>query len=423
MKAPEGSRRSIAVIGAGIAGLTAAYVLQRDVDVTLYEADDRLGGHAHTHDLASGSQLYGVDSGFIVHNERTYPTLLRLFASLGVATQPAPMSMSIRCDGCGLEYAGAKGLAGMFAQSSALLRGRYLALLAQVPKFHRQARALLDGDDELTLGRFLGNGGFSAYFVNHFVVPLVSAVWSCGPHLVAEYPARYLFTFLAHHGMLSVTGSPTWRTVVGGSHRYVEKASKELTAVRTATPIRTVTRFPGGVSVRDDADVVSDHDAVVIATHADQALRLLGDATTAERRVLGAFEYSRNDTVLHSDPSVLPRRPRARASWNYRLSSCTPPPGDVQVSYDLNLLQQLDAPSPFVVTLNAGLRVPESAVIARMAYEHPVYTPATIAAQRELPALSRGTTAFAGAYHGWGFHEDGCRSGVEAARSLGVVAW
>ncbi len=418
-------RRRVAVVGSGVAGLTAAYVLQRAADVTLYEADDRLGGHAHTHDLTADNRIFAVDSGFIVHNRRTYPSLLRLFAELNVPTRPAEMSMSVHCDGCGLEYAGAKGLTGLFARPRNALSRRFVAMLSQVPMFHRQARALLarSRDDEgpgPTLGEFVAAGRYSAHFVQHFLVPLVSAVWSCGPHRVAEYPARYLFRFLDHHGMLTVTGSPTWRTVVGGSRRYVDAAAKELSAVRTATPVRAISRSGSGADIRDDADVDEHYDAVVIATHPDQALRLLTDPTETERAVLGSFDYSRNDTVLHTDASVLPHRPGARASWNYRLPACRPAAGAAQVSYDLNRLQGLSASTPFVVTLNAGSSIPEDAVLARMSYEHPVYTPAAVAAQQRLPELSTMVTAYAGAYHGWGFHEDGCRSGAAAALALGV---
>jgi len=420
----SGGRRRIAVIGAGVAGLTAAHVLQRSTDVTLFESDDRLGGHAHTHDVPSAAgHTLAVDSGFIVHNRRTYPMLLRLFDELGVATQPTEMSMSVRCEGCGLEYAGARGLAGLFASPAALRSPRYLALLSQVPRFHRRARALVAagaGTAEPTLGEFLRAGRYSRYFVEHFVIPVVAAVWSCGPDRVLEYPARYLFQFLSHHGALSVSGSPTWRTVTGGSRTYVEQAAKNLSAVRTATPVRSVTRWADGVAVRDDADEVAEFDGVVIATHADQALAVLADPSPAQRSALSAFAYSRNVTVLHTDDSILPRHHGARASWNYLLPSCAPTPGAVRVSYDMNRLQRLDAAEPYVVTLNGDDRIRPERVLATMMYEHPIYTPAALAAQRRLPALNDGVTAFAGAYHGWGFHEDGCRSGVDAARSLGV---
>jgi predicted NAD/FAD-binding protein len=421
------SRDRIAVIGSGVAGLTAAYVLQRAHDVTLFEADDRLGGHAHTHDvLADDAGPLPVDSGFIVHNAATYPHLLRLFDELDVETRPTEMSMSIRCDGCGLEYAGARGIMGLFAQPRSVTRPAFLRMLVEVKRFHRQAQRVLSSDapdtggDELTLRDFLAVGGYSPYFVSHFMVPVVSAVWSAAPGVALRYPARYLFAFLANHGMLSVSGSHQWRTVVGGSRVYVERAVKHLTAVNTSTPVRSVSRRAGVVSVRDDADQVTRFDRVVIATHADTALTLLEDATDEERRTLAAFPYSRNETVLHNDPALLPRASGARASWNYLLPGCDATADRVLVSYDMNRLQRLPTTTPYLVTLNATDRIDPGAVVARMSYEHPVYTPESVRAQRDLPALDDGVTAYAGAYHGWGFHEDGCRSGVQAAASLGV---
>ena len=425
------NRPTVAVVGSGVAGLTAAHLLQRHCEVTLFEADGRLGGHAHTHELSTpDGSVARVDSGFIVHNGRTYPNLLRLFAELGVATQDSEMSMSVRCEGCGLEYAGARRLAGLFPRtgsgpSANLARPRYLRMLAEVPRFHRQARRLLatseEIGDELTLGEFLTAGRYSRYFVDHFMLPVVSAVWSAGAELSARYPARYLFRFLDHHGLLSVSGSPTWRTVVGGSGTYVERVAKSLTAVALSTPIRSVHRHPDGVTVRDDADTEHRVDRVVIATHPDQALALLADATDAEREVLGAFEYSRNETWLHTDTSVLPRADAARASWNYLKPACHDRGGSPLVSYHMNRLQRLAEPLDYVVTLNGEGRVAPESVLARMTYHHPVYTPESVAAQRRLPGLTTATTAYAGAYHGWGFHEDGCAAGVRAAAAFGVT--
>ncbi|MBZ4017777.1 NAD(P)/FAD-dependent oxidoreductase [Streptomyces purpurogeneiscleroticus] len=424
-------RRRTAVVGSGIAGLTSAYIVNQDHEVTLYEADGRLGGHAHTHDLASADgRIHRVDSGFIVHNARTYPNLLRLFDELGVATQPSEMSMSVRCEGCGLEYAGARGPRGLFAQPRNALNGRFLRMLAQVPVFHRKAREELagvatgaaDGSGDRTLGEFLGRHRFSPYFVQHFAVPLVSAVWSCAPGTALDYPARYLFRFLDHHGMLSVGGSPVWRTVTGGSQAYVERIAKRLHAVHTATPVRSVARCADGARVTTEDGTTTTYDAVVLAVHPDQALRLLAEPTVQERQVLGAFRYSRNPTVLHTDTSLLPRARGARASWNYLLPTCAATTGYVRVSYDMTRLQRLDAPEQHVVTLNDDGSIPAQRTLARMVYEHPVYTPESVAAQRRLPELNDSVLAYAGAYHGWGFHEDGCRSGVAAARSLGV-AW
>ena len=413
--------RRIAVIGGGISGLTAGYVLSRTDRVTLFEADRRLGGHADTH-------LVGpvpVDTGFIVYNEHTYPLLTRLFAELGVRTRAAEMSMSVRCAGCGLHYAGQRGLGGLAA---GLRRGggRFLRLLADVPRFHRACRRLLAGDtapSDLTFGEFLNDRGFSAYFQAHFALPLVAAVWSCPAGTALRYPARYLFAFLANHGMLSVSGSPPWRTVTGGSRCYVERAAGRLACVRVGTPVRAVRRHPDGAEVRDASDRAHQFDAVVIATHPDQALALLAPATRAERAVLGAFRYTPNPALLHTDARLLPDHPGVRASWNYELGHCQAHPGQaVRISYHMNRLQGLAAGQDYIVTLNGQGAVDPGRIISRMDYAHPAYTPESVAAQRLLPGLNTPVTAFAGAYHGWGFHEDGCRSGAQAARALGG-AW
>ncbi|MDI5961958.1 FAD-dependent oxidoreductase [Streptomyces sp. SL13] len=423
-------RRRIAVVGSGVAGLTAAYVMRDECEVTLYEAGERLGGHALTREVTTpDGRPLGVDVGFIVHNERTYPHLLRLFRELGVATQESEMSMSVRCDGCGLEYAGAKGLAGLFPRPRNALRGRYLSLLAEVPRFHRRARALLrresaspaaGEDDALTLGEFLKEGGFPPYFVTHFMTPLVSSVWSCAPETAMRYPARYLFRFLDHHGMLSVTGAPRWRTVTGGSVEYVDRVAKQLPDVRTSSPVRSVQRFATSARVVTEDGTADRYDAVVLAVHPDQALRMLDDPTPAESRTLGAFRYSLNPTVLHTDTSVLPHSRGAAASWNYLMPSCDAPAAEVRVSYDMNRLQRLRSADRYVVSLNATDRIAPQKVLSRVDFEHPVYTPESVTAQRALPALNTGVTVYAGAYHGWGFHEDGCRSGVRAAAALGV---
>ena len=418
--------RRIAVIGGGISGLTAGYVLSRTDRVTLFEADRRLGGHADTHQVGP----VAVDTGFIVYNERTYPLLTRLFAELGVSTRATEMSMSVRCSGCGLHYAGRRGAAGLIA---GLTRGggRFARLLADVPRFHRAARRLLagaggDGDGDLTFGEFLESGGFSGYFQAHFALPLVAAVWSCPAGTALRYPARYLFAFLANHGMLSVSGSPAWRTVTGGSRCYVERAAGRLGCVRLGTPVRAVRRFPDGAEVRDAAGRAHQFDAVVIATHPDQALALLAPATRTEREVLGAFRYTTNPALLHTDTRLLPDRAAVRASWNYELARCQAARtggvghgGQARISYHMNRLQHLPAGQDYIVTLNGQGAVNPDRVIGRMNYAHPAYTPASVAAQRRLPGLNTPVTAFAGAYHGWGFHEDGCRSGAQAARALG----
>ena len=466
--------RRIAVIGGGISGLTAGYVLSQTDHVTLFEADRRLGGHADTH-------LVGpvpVDTGFIVYNERTYPLLTRLFTELGVSTRPAEMSMSVRCAGCGLHYAGKRGPAGLAAG----LRqggGRFLRLLADVPRFQRSARQLLAGDTagditgdttggtkgdttgglphdiagsapgELTFGDFLDGGGYSSYFQAHFALPLVAAVWSCPAGTALRYPARYLFAFLANHGMLSVSGSPPWRTVTGGSRCYVERVAQRLACVRLGAPVRAVHRHPDGAEVRDASGQAHQFDAVVIATHPDQALALLAPATRAECEVLGAFRYTPNPALLHTDARLLPDRPAVRASWNYELTHCQADQATgrtdqatgrtdqatgrtdqatgradqadhgetVRISYHMNRLQGLPAGQDYIMTLNGQAAVDPDRVISRMDYAHPAYTPESVAAQRRLPELTTPVTAFAGAYHGWGFHEDGCRFRRPGGRS------
>ncbi len=304
--------RSIAVIGSGVGGLTAAYALSARDHVTLFEADTRLGGHAHTHYVDDGEgNVIGIDSAFLVHNDRTYPTLCRLFDDLGIATRDTDMSMSVRDDDARLEYAGARGIGGLFPSLSSLARPRYLLMLAEVRKFHRVATALLDdesaGDGE-PLGAFVARHGFSEYFVEHFMTPLVAAVWSCAPGEAMRYPARYLFFFLQHHGMLSVFGSPTWRTVVDGSATYVRAIADLVDEVATGMPVRSVQRLADGVSVTAGDAPPRRFDAAVIAIHPDQALAALAEPTPAERLVLGAMPYSTNHAQLHSDTSVLPRR-------------------------------------------------------------------------------------------------------------------
>ena len=427
-QSPEGlsaARPSVAVIGSGVSGLTAAYLLNRTHHVTLFETDDRLGGHAHTHDVtAPDGTDHAVDSGFIVHNDRTYPWLRKLFAELQVQVRPTEMSMSVRCEGCGLEYAGGRGLRGVLAQPRRLLDPQFVRMLLQVKRFHRRAAAFLaaTGDSDITTyGEFLEREGFSEHFVAHYAVPVVSCVWSSGREVALLYPARYLFRFLDHHGMLAVSGSPQWYTVVGGSRTYVDRLAAQLPDVRRSAAVTDVTRRPDAVEIKDVTGAVTSFDRVVIATHADQALSLLTDPSDQEVQTLKAFGYSSNETVLHTDSSLLPEATDARASWNYRMSSCTAPEEPTVVTYWMNRLQGHTSGQEFLVTLNARERIDPGDVLAVMDYEHPIYTPESVAAQSNLAGLATDRTVYAGAYHGWGFHEDGCRSGVEAARHFGVT--
>jgi uncharacterized protein len=408
--------RRVAVVGSGVAGLTAAHIAARSAEVTLYEADGRLGGHADTHEVDG----LAIDTGFIVHNQRTYPTLLRLFAELGVRTQPSEMSMSVRDEESRLEYAGARGLRGLFPSLSVLARPRHLRMLGEVTRFHRRARALLTAGpaDDRTLRAFLDEAGFTAYFRRHFMEPLVAAVWSCDPDLALDYPARYLFEFLAHHGMLSVSGSPQWRTVVGGSREYVARVAAGLDEVRVGTKVTSVRETPDAVHVTDGNGETTAYDAVVVATHPDQALAMLEAPTGAQRDALSAIPYSDNVALLHTDTTLLPRAPGARASWNFLRPRG--PRDAVTVTYDLTRLQCLPTDTRYLVTLGGEDLVDPDTVISRMEYAHPLYTPESVAAQRLLPAANTRRIAFAGAYHGWGFHEDGARSGAAAAAHLGL---
>lgn len=427
----HGTPRRIAVVGSGVAGLTAAYVAsdpRNGARVTLLEADSRLGGHADTHDVTDpvGRPL-AIDSGFIVHNRLTYPVLLRLFEELGVPTQESEMSMSITDEVTGLEWAGALGRRGIFPAGAGNHRNpAYLRMLTEIPRFHRQARKLLESStnpagDPTTLAAFLDRGGFTPYFRRHFMEPLVAAVWSCDPETALDYPAAYLFSFLQHHGMLQVFGSPTWRTVTGGSRTYVRALVAALetrgSEVRTGVRVASVRETSDGVEVRTDTGV-EQYDAVVVATHPDQALRLLGEATPLQREVLGALPYARNTALLHTDTSLMPSVEDASASWNFRRPASAQ--DGVLVTYDMTRLQRLPTATRYLVTLGGEHLVDPAKVLVRRDYAHPLYTPASVAAQRRLPEIATDRVAFAGAYHGWGFHEDGARSGLRAAERLGL---
>ncbi|MEO5653276.1 MAG: DUF1365 family protein [Marmoricola sp.] len=423
--------RHVAVIGSGVAGLMAAHVIAPQAHVTLFEGDSRLGGHADTHVFEDGGQEWSIDTGFIVHNERTYPNLLRMFDELGVQTQDSEMSMSVRSDQTKLEYAGALGFSGLFPTWRLAARPEYLRMLVEIPRFHKMARKLLatqaptgaSADEALdeTLGDFLERGSFTPFFRTHFMESLVACVWSCDPAVALEYPARYLFSFLQHHGMLQIFGSPQWRTVTGGSREYVTRIAARLPDIRLNTKVTSLEETSEGIEVTDGNGAVETFDAVVVATHPGQALAMLAEPTPAQSELLSAIEYSPNVAQLHTDTSVLPRLERARASWNYLRR-----PADVDrtvtVSYDMTRLMRLPVPQDgrrYIVTLGGRDLVDPSKVIDTMEYEHPIYTPTSVAAQRRLRECDSDRLVFAGAWQGWGFHEDGARSGVEAAQRLG----
>ena len=409
----------IAVVGSGIAGLGAAWLLSRTHEVVLFEAQSRLGGHTHTHVVQQSGRDYAVDSGFIVFNPSNYPLLTRMFVELGVATQPTTMSFSVHDDRNGLEY-NAGNLAGLFCQPRNLVSPRFWRMLRDLSRFYREAPALLHGQaDGPTIGEYLSTNQYSDLFIRDHLVPMASALWSSPSAQVMEFPARYLVQFMANHHMLQLSGRPEWRVVTGGSSSYIRALQNQWNVqVRLDNGARAVRRVEHGVAVRSVLGIET-FDHLVLACHADEALMLLDEPTQAEQQVLGAIGYQHNETVLHTDARLLPRNRRAWAAWNAHVpahedDACT-------VSYCMNLLQSIDSPEPFIVTLNRSAQIDPAKVLARMHYAHPVYTRASVAAQRrrgEIDGVDR--ISYCGAYWGWGFHEDGLRSAVESVARLGV---
>ncbi len=411
----------IAVVGSGIAGLGAAWLLSRAHDVVLFEAQSRLGGHTHTHRVASSEGELAVDTGFIVHNPDNYPVFTRMLAELGVASQPTTMGFSVQDARTGLEY-NATNLNSMFCQRRNLVSPRFLRMVREIVRFYRDSRSLLALDGEgPTLGEYVREHGYSDLFVEDHLVPMASALWSSPSSSVMQFPAKYLVRFMDNHHMLQVDGRPQWRVVQGGSSSYIAamKANWNV-AVRLSSPVRTVRREAGCVMVAADTGEEA-FDQVVLACHSDQALSLLADPTEEEHAILGAIRYQENEAVLHTDTSLLPARRAAWAAWNAYIPAQVG--ADCTVSYCMNLLQSLRTTETYVVTLNRSDEIAADKVIARMRYQHPIHDHRSVAAQlrrQEINGVSR--TWYAGAYWGFGFHEDGLRSGVEAARELGV-AW
>jgi len=414
----------IAVIGAGISGLGAAWALRRRHDVTLYESADRLGGHSNTVEVTAGGRSVPVDTGFIVYNERNYPNLVRLFGALDVATEPSDMSFAVSIRDGALEYSGTN-LAGLIAQKRNLARPRFWRMVADTLRFYREARALLRRADapDVTLGEFLARGRYSAGFLDDHLLPMGAAIWSTPVAEMLEFPLPTFARFLDNHGLLQLTDRPRWRTVTGGSRRYVARVAAALgpNAIRHAAATR-VGRDADGVAVRDALGETRRFDQVVLACHADQALGLLADAEPHERALLGAFRCQPNRAVLHGDPDLMPRRRSVWASWNY----LAPEPdaarrGAVAVTYWMNRLQNLDPALDLFVTLNPP-RAPRAALVyGSFDYDHPVFDRAAIAAQRAMASLQGvRRTWFAGAWLGYGFHEDGLASGLAVARALGA---
>ncbi len=409
----------VAVIGSGIAGLGAARALSRLHEVVVFERETRPGGHANTVTIPrpGGGDLH-LDTGFLVHNEHNYPLLSRLFRELGVRVQDAEMSFAVSCAATGIEYSAVR----LWSQPRALRNPAVLGLMREVIRFLRSGHdALEERHARSTLDDYVAIEGYSRRFRDLYLVPFAAALWSTAPEKTLAFPVSYAVRFFQNHGLLGFRRHQ-WRTVVGGSRSYVAALTAPLgERLRLGAPVRGVARDADGVEVRTADDVAHRFDAVVVATHAPQALAMLTDADEHERAVLGAFQTTRNSVVLHTDPSLLPRRPASRASWNYLIDDPGRPSPLPTVTYYLNKLQGIDGPEHYCVTLNRDDRIAEDRVIRRLEYAHPLYTFESLAAQRRLPSLDgRRRTYFCGAYHGVGFHEDGLASGLRAAGRLGA---
>ncbi|MGD9309628.1 MAG: FAD-dependent oxidoreductase [Desulfosarcina sp.] len=410
----------IAIIGTGISGMTTGYLLGDEHEVTAYEANSTIGGHTATVDVSLGGRTWPVDTGFIVFNHKTYPHFTRLLDLLKVATQPSVMSFSLQDLQSGLVFCPSS-LNALFIQRKNLVRPQFYRMLVDALRFRRHIRTLLDtGDDRSTLEAFLTARRYSDEFIHRFLIPLGAAIWSAGPDAFKQFPARYFAEFFENHGFLNIIDQPQWRVIQGGSRNYLPALSRPFAGrIRLNSPVVAVNRSAESVTLKTADGQVDAFDHVVIATHSDQALALLADPSETERAVLGQIDYQENQVVLHTDTTVLPIQRAAWASWNY-----LKPQHDrdrVALTYNMNMLQGLDAPETFCVSLNIGDRVDPEKVIRQFVYHHPVYTPESLVARRrhrEISGVNR--TSFCGAYWGYGFHEDGVNSALAVCREFGV---
>ncbi|MEN8686676.1 MAG: FAD-dependent oxidoreductase [Desulfuromonadales bacterium] len=416
--------QTIAVVGGGVAGIVAAYLLQQHHQVTLFEQNDYLGGHTHTIEITDGADAgTAVDTGFIVLNDATYPLLQKFLAHLGVETRVSDMSFGFQCHQTGLVYAGTD-VNGLFAQRCNLVNPKFFHFIFEIARFCRQALQDLEQDavPRVSLGEYLQSGRFSAYMVDNYLVPMAAAIWSTPALRVVDFPAGPFLYFFRNHGLLSMRNRPLWRTVVGGSDSYVKAFSKNFRGqLQLSAPVRSIQREDQQVELTLDDGSTFKCDQVVIACHADQAIRLLESPTELEQRLLSPWRYQKNHTVLHTDCSVLPKLKRAWASWNFTRE----PGGDaehpVYVTYYMNRLQGLKADRDYCVTLNRREPFSAEQVVAAMDYHHPLYTHESMATQEDLPQLNgQNRTYFCGSYFGYGFHEDAVRAGNEVGKAFGV---
>lgn len=409
----------IAIIGGGVSGLVAAYLLHESHDVVLFEAQSSVGGHAHTVEIREETGNIGVDTGFVVFNERHYPKFSKLLSRLEVESLASDMSFSVRCEKTGLEYNGSS-LNRFFAQRRNILSPRFWKLLTGIAHFHVKARSMADFiDPELTISDFLRRHNFSEIVTRQYLLPLTASIWSTSPHLMSEFPARFMIQFLNNHGMLDLVGSLKWRSIRGGAREYVRKLTAPfLEKIRLNSPVRMVERGPRGVQIKTDGNEREHFDEVIFAVPSHRALSMLVHPTSQEQAVLGAIRFQSNRTTLHTDPGFLPERKLAWASWNYHIPAQEQ--NRVEITYYMNKLQNLASKRHYCVTLNrSGLLNPET-VLGRFDYEHPLYTPGAARAQTEHSLISgRNRTHFCGAYWGYGFHEDGVRSALRVCRRFG----
>jgi predicted NAD/FAD-binding protein len=409
----------IAIVGAGISGLVAAYLLSPEHDITVFEANDYIGGHTHTVDISRPDGNVSVDTGFIVFNEKTYPNFIKLIDIIGVAWQPSNMSFSVACEKSGLTFCPSSFNA-LFAQRINLLRPSFYRMLWDAIRFRRASSALLHRkDDRLTLGAYLKNERYSGVFIDYFIIPMGAAIWSAGPNKFMDFPARYFAAFFENHGFLNIKDQPQWRTIQGGSRQYIAPLIAGFKqSIRLNCPVRTVRRHQDGVTLTLGDGNRDSFDQVVIAAHSDQALRMLADPSDKEKEILGAIAYQENLTALHTDASLMPAHRAAWASWNYRI-----PKNDtdrVALTYNMNLLQSITSKDTFCVTLNMPDAIASDKLIREIIYHHPIYDPKSLAARRrhnEINGVQH--TWFCGAYWGYGFHEDGVNSALEVCKHFG----
>ena len=410
----------IAIIGSGISGLTASYLLNKKHNITLFEKNDYLGGHTHTHDITIGEKNFSVDSGFIVYNEKTYPNFIKLLDILNVERQKTTMGFSIKSEVKNLEYAG-NSVRSIFAQKRNYFRPSFLRMLIDIIRFNKKAKADIFMSSQVTLGQYLDQNSFSQSFINHYIIPMGAAIWSTTAKLMMDMPALFFIRFFNNHGLLQIKDRPGWWVIKNGSKEYVEKLIETFQeCIRMKSEIKTIKRSTGKIIITHTGSHEEEtFDAVVIATHSNQALELLADATKKEQTILGAIPYQTNSALLHTDTSILPKRKLAWSSWNYYLDQDEHKP--VMLTYNMNILQRLDSDETFCVTLNSNDLIDQSKIIKELNYEHPLFTSESIKAQARKNEISGvNNTYYCGAYWRNGFHEDGVVSALDVCKNFGI---